>query len=152
MTNMIRREGRITAGPKLLAALGCFLLVGVGARAQTLATRDSLDQVNYPVKGPAIFLRYCAACHGSDAKGNGPVAPALKVKVPDLTILARNNRGQFPSARVRGMIMGDQVVVAHGSPAMPVWGLVFSAIEKGQKVKNIRLENLLQYLESIQQN
>jgi len=88
----------------------------------------------------------------SDAKGNGPVAPALKVKVPDLAILARNNRGQFPSDRLRRIIMGDEVMASHGSRDMPVWGPIFHQIEADQDFGNVRLQNLIKYLESIQQN
>lgn len=58
------------------------------------------------VKGPDLFRAYCASCHGLDAKGTGPAARALKAEVPDLTVLTRTNHGQFPTLRVRQMIMG----------------------------------------------
>lgn len=29
--------------------------------------------------GQAMFLEYCAVCHGKDARGSGPALPALKV-------------------------------------------------------------------------
>lgn len=38
-----------------------------------------------PLDGPKIFRSYCAACHGVDGKGRGPVASALKHAPPDLT-------------------------------------------------------------------
>ncbi len=36
-----------------------------------------------PASGEEMFIAYCAACHGKDAKGNGPAVPALKVSPPD---------------------------------------------------------------------
>jgi hypothetical protein len=38
--------------------------------------------------------------HGRSCAISGPVASALKAKVPDLTVLAKNNRGVFPAADV----------------------------------------------------
>ena len=61
------------------------------------------------------FARSCAVCHGSDAKGNGPYTPYLKMTPPDLTVLAKKNGGVFPTERV------------HGSREMPVWGSRYSA-------------------------
>ena len=39
--------------------------------------------------GKQEYLSNCASCHGKDAKGGGPVAGSLKLKVPDLTVLAK---------------------------------------------------------------
>jgi mono/diheme cytochrome c family protein len=78
------------------------------------------------------------------------MAPALKTKVPDLTVLARNNRGRFPSNRVRSIITGDEVTKSHGSREMPIWGPIFHQVEADMDWGNVRLENLVKYLESIQ--
>ena len=102
------------------------------------------------VKGRDLFRAYRASCHGLDAKGTGPAASALKAKIPDLTLLSRKNQGQFPAARVREAILGDQVVVAHGSREMPIWGPIFHQVEADQDWGNVRLDNLVKYLESIQ--
>jgi len=74
----------------------------------------------------------------------------LKGKVPDLTVLAKNNVGQFPSAGVRKVITGDELVISHGSREMPIWGPIFHQIEADQDFGNVRLENLVKYLASIQ--
>jgi hypothetical protein len=102
------------------------------------------------VEGPNLFRAYCASCHGIDAKGYGPAAPALKAKVPDLTLLAKRNRGRFPEARVRKIIMGDEILAVHGSREMPVWGPIFHQIEWDVDRGNVRLANLVKYLKSIQ--
>ena len=144
----------IYTGSRLLlgCALSCAVLCGASARAQTKpGTRSQYERLIYSVKGPDLFRAHCAACHGSDGKGGGPVAPALKAKAPDLTVLAKNNGGKFPIARVRKFITGDEVSISHGSREMPVWGPIFHQIEADQDFGNVRLDNLTKYLESIQQ-
>ena len=132
-------------------ALVCVALLAAGQQSQTAPNAEGQSaQLIHSIKGPDLFRAYCAPCHGVDAKGAGPAAPALKTKVPDLTLLARNNGGQFPVAHVRESIMGEQVVVAHGSREMPVWGPVFHQVEGDMDWGNVRLENLVKYLESIQ--
>jgi mono/diheme cytochrome c family protein len=103
--------------------------------------------------GQDLFSFYCATCHGSDATGNGPVATALKVPPPDLTQLARRNGGRFPRERVVQFVAGGGPTLrgAHGSPAMPVWGPIFRTLDPSdERLALIRIENVVQYLESIQ--
>jgi mono/diheme cytochrome c family protein len=122
-------------------------------RKQTQTTPDAQPQsarLIRTVEGPDLFRTYCAPCHGLDAKGAGPAASALKAKVPDLTVLARNNRGHFPTTHVSQMIVGDDIVAAHGSREMPIWGPIFHQIEADMDWGNVRVENLVKYLESIQ--
>lgn len=104
----------------------------------------------YSIKGPDLYGAHCAACHGADAKGNGPVAPVLKVKMPDLTTITQRNRGKFPAERVRKIISGDETLAAHGSREMPIWGPIFHQIEQDQDWGEPRLTNLVNYLQSIQ--
>jgi len=114
-------------------------------------TQEQLETLIYSVKGPDLFQAHCAACHGEDASGHGPLASVLKTKVPDLTVLAKNNKGQFPSALVRKIIVGEDVLISHGSREMPIWGPIFHQIESDQDWGNVRVENLVKYLQSIQQ-
>ena len=83
-------------------------------------------------------------------EGNGPVAPALKATVPDLTVIAKNNGGTFPVARVRRIITGEGMIASHGSREMPIWGPIFSQVEADVDRGPVRPENLVKYLESIQ--
>ena len=134
----------------LTVVLAGVVLSGAGKQTQTAPNADEQSPpLIRSVEGPDLFRAYCASCHGVAAKGNGPAAPALKAKVPDLTLLARNNRGTFPAARVREAIMGDKVV-AHGSREMPIWGPIFHQIEWDIDRGNVRLDNLVKFLESIQ--
>jgi len=105
-----------------------------------------------PLEGPKIFRMYCAACHGADGKGGGPVAGALKHGVPDLTSISRGNGGRFPRERVKAIIAGEeQSASAHGTREMPVFGPVFHDVEWDQDLGEVRLDNVTKYVESIQQ-
>lgn len=100
--------------------------------------------------GHDTYVTLCATCHGTLGTGNGPVANALKTKMPDLTLLAKKNGGQFPMAKVRESLAADVgAVTAHGSADMPVWGPVFRE-SQGQAMAMLRMYNLLEYLKSIQ--
>jgi mono/diheme cytochrome c family protein len=68
----------------------------------------------------------CAVCHGLDAKGNGMVGDAIKVKPADLTTLAKRNGGVFPTDYVTRVIDGREDIKIHGSRDMPIWGTRFS--------------------------
>ena len=101
--------------------------------------------------GVEMFKAYCAACHGQDARGNGPAAPALKKQPADLTQLSKKNGGQFPGLRVMNFIEGKEVVASHGSRDMPVWGAVFRSMSRDEDVTILRVRNLANYVETLQQ-
>lgn len=125
------------------------LLGGLGAHSQT--SQDQFTPLIHSIRGPDLFRAYCSSCHGLDGKGAGPAAPALKAKVPDLTILAVSNHGEFPTNRVREMITGDLVVTSHGSREMPVWGPIFHQVEEDVDRGYVRVQNLVDYMQSIQE-
>ena len=111
--------------------------------------RQTPIQPTSPASGHEMFMAYCASCHGKDAKGAGPAAPALKSKPTDLTMLSKNNGGKFPANAVYVAIGGTFNVPAHGSGEMPVWGEVFGRSGTEGQAK-LRLSNLTKYVESIQ--
>jgi mono/diheme cytochrome c family protein len=101
--------------------------------------------------GKALFMNHCASCHGSDARGAGPAAIALKVQPPDLTALAKANQGKFPYEKVRKAIAGENVPAAHGSREMPTWGAMFLAMNGvNQKDAEQRITDLTDYIKSLQ--
>jgi len=65
-----------------IAAWGLMLAVAAAGVGMT-QTFEPLD-----LSGEELFERYCAACHGVDARGTGPVARTMSKRVPDLTRLA----------------------------------------------------------------
>ena len=105
-----------------------------------------------PASGSKMFTTYCAVCHGMDAKGHGPAAPALKTPPADLTTLTIRNNGKFPELKVYGTIHGDLDMPAHGSRDMPIWGALFQSMSSGNQPEvQLRISNLTKYVESVQQ-
>jgi mono/diheme cytochrome c family protein len=108
--------------------------------------------VTSAASGREMYASYCAACHGTDAKGNGPAASALKTPPADLATLTKNNGGKFPSLKVSTAIRGDANVVAHGTKEMPVWGSLFRDMSQGDEGEvQQRINNLTKYIESLQE-
>jgi len=144
--------GRIGAVASSTAVVCAVLAWGPEAQAppQPNASDQQLPPLIRSVKGPDLFREYCAPCHGLDGKGNGPAASALKSKVPDLTLLAKQNGGSFPSTQVRKVVTGNSAIPAHGSREMPVWGPIFHQVEEDVDRGNVRIDNLVKYLLSIQ--
>jgi mono/diheme cytochrome c family protein len=101
--------------------------------------------------GAALFQSYCAACHGANARGDGPMNATLRRPPADLTKFAARNGGVFPESRVTRIIDGRDVA-AHGDSEMPVWGNVFKRGRDGdQGTARARIAALVQFLASIQE-
>lgn len=142
----IERSARVSTW---VAAIGCVaMVVGVAAAFEAV----SLDDYS----GEELFERFCASCHGSGARGDGPVASALNVAVPDLTAITERY-GDFPDTVVRDVIDGRGIDMrAHGTRTMPVWGYEFWVDEGGDVVaqKSVReaITKLVEYLRSVQRD
>jgi mono/diheme cytochrome c family protein len=139
---------KISVAGTLLVVTAALPLIITG---QNPATRQD-GSTSPAVDGAKIFRNNCVACHGTDAKGHGPAAPALRHAPPDLTLIAQRNGGRFPADKVKAVIAGqEQSPVSHGSREMPVWGPVFHHVEWDQDLGEVRLDNITRYLQSIQQ-
>ncbi len=112
--------------------------------------------------GEAEFMNSCAACHGPDGTGGGPMAGFLMGSLPDLTKLSEANDGVFPVTKVFSTIDGTMTSGPHGTREMPIWGRRYS--EQGAEGANLdfraeeaevfvrfRILALTEYLASIQQ-
>ena len=130
---------------------GASLAVAVAlALAGAPATASDAPQVQ--TAGGEVFKTYCASCHGLAGKGDGPLAEHLRTVPPDLTRLAKRNRGDFSADQVRRIIDGRDPVKGHGGPDMPIWGDAFKQSREGyseEKVK-ARIASLVEFLESVQ--
>jgi mono/diheme cytochrome c family protein len=134
----------------LVGVMGIVSLAPSRGAAHVPQVKEVPARAMAPVDGRDNFNAYCASCHGRDAKGNGPAAPALKGPVPDLSTIARRNGGTFDARAVERAISGsDKVRPAHGSLDMPIWGPVFRTVQ-GDAATSVRLVNLVKFLESIQ--
>jgi len=132
-----------------LSGTALWFVLATLAVAQT-KVKTVPPQDTSAVSGKEMFVQYCASCHGTSGKGDGPAAPALKIKPADLTALAAHNNGKFPAERVSLYIEGADQVEAHGSREMPVWGKVFKSMSENEHVAKLRVANLTAYVNTLQ--
>ncbi len=86
------------------------------------STSESIAQ------GQELYQIYCAVCHGSGAKGDGPAAAKLSVPPPDLTT-------EFMLERTDGFIYGT---IRYGGVLMPALGSSLSETETWAIVNYLR--------------
>ena len=110
-----------------------------------------------PERGQRLFADHCAACHGREARGDGPMAPVLSILPADLTRLSASNDGSFPIGHVIRRIDGTMEVLAHGGP-MPIFGLllegpsdVILAPDGSEIIASEGIVNIAAWLQSIQE-
>jgi mono/diheme cytochrome c family protein len=127
----------------LAAAASVIVLFG----APTTASAGS--------EGRVLFGSYCVACHGADARGDGPVAAKLRTQPSDLTRLGRRFGTPINRDKVARYIDGRVDVLAHGPRNMPVWGqrLQDELIGLPATEDTIRrtIDSIVDYLVSIQE-
>ena len=135
-----------TIGGVVATMLALGAAAAWGQEPPSLPTQQSYS-------GSELFKTYCAACHGTSAHGDGPLAANMKKPPPDLTQFAARNGGVFPAALVAQIIDGRQPVKGHGGPDMPVWGDAFRASRLGSSEESVqaRIKALVEYLERIQE-
>ena len=100
----------------------------------------------------------CLNCHGVGGKGNGPMAEYLIKKPSDLTVLSKNNKGEYPFLRVYQTIDGRVQVPGHGDRDMPIWGMRYLEEDAqryggfgGEDVVRARILQLVYYIQLLQQ-
>lgn len=133
------------------ARIVSLLLVLAGFAWLTAATVTAQSRVEYvyaqrvmPVNGPDLYQHYCAACHGTTARGNGPAARLLRSPVPDLTLIAARDNG-FDSVHVQRHIEGEYAV----NP-MPDWHGVLRTTYDSDAMERLIARNLSVYVQGLQ--
>ena len=131
---------------------GILMLTIIMSRAVAApATGDQLP-ASYVPSGKTMFQLYCATCHGTDARGDGPMASVLKTPPANLATLTKRHGGKFPTAYVTEVLRGGTSSHAHGSSDMPTWGPIFQYFDKNsEQAVRKRIDNLCNYLASIQE-
>ena len=147
---------RIIRWAVLIVAI--FLLAGAMAGSVSAQVRlTPPDQSPFPPayipSNDHLYRQYCSACHGTDAKGQGPAAASLKTPPPDLTTLSKHHMGKFPDEYVTSILQFGPGTTAHGASDMPTWGPVFEYLDKhNEAAVKQRIKNLATYLKSLQEN
>ena len=72
--------------------------------------------------GESEYRQHCAACHGLEGRGDGPVGQMLKTPAPNLALITQRNGGKYPVQKIYDIIEGGSVIAAHGTRDMPLWG------------------------------
>jgi mono/diheme cytochrome c family protein len=105
--------------------------------------------------GKIIFRQICATCHGTDARGTGPVAESLKTPPPDLTRISARRGGDFPAETIASFIDGREKLGAHGPRDMPVWGDSLAQAVDDSYTRERRIDRavymLVDYLKTLQE-
>lgn len=132
-------------------ALALILMLAAPVAAED--PRPSQPSSNQPYSGALLFRTYCSACHGLSATGDGPAADRLPVRPPNLTLIARHNKGRWDSAKMRRIIDGRDPLKGHGGPGMPMWGDAFRSSRENYDERSVdeRIRALVDYLESLQE-
>lgn len=138
-----------------LLALGVLFAASLCLAQQDTQSKPAIKKE--PIKqtsaasGKEMYVQYCAPCHGTDGKGAGPAAPAMKVPPTDLTQLAKAHNGKYPEDMVASTLRFGGGPSAHGSADMPVWGRLFQSLDKfhDSSVQQ-RISNVVKYVGSLQ--
>jgi mono/diheme cytochrome c family protein len=142
--SFIRFAKRTLAGVAL-AGLAAAPVLGAGG--------ETRYQQRVKFDGGDVFRTYCVVCHGTSAKGDGPLASSMRKPPPDLTQFTKKNEGKFPKDLVGKIIDGREAVQGHGGPNMPVWGDAFSRSLENSDPESVKqkIQALVDYIESVQQ-
>lgn len=133
--------------PMVIIGIGLLLY---GQPSLGLAQDEQDDEPAMHSWGKDLFVQHCAACHGLDGKGEGPMAATLKKPPVNLTLLTKQNEGRYPRAEVLKFVDGERPIPSHGSREMPIWGEVFRR-EKSATEARMRIFALASYIESLQE-
>ena len=131
--------------------IGAVLLMSTATAEQAQRTPPLVIE---SMAGIDLFHFYCSSCHGVDGKGHGPTAAALKTPPADLTRIAVRNGGRFPRPQIIAFVSYGNptiAIAAHGSRDMPVWGPIFIGLDPSTVRTQVRIENLVSHIESLQQ-
>ncbi len=133
-----------------------YSTLGVMAWICLFSTVAATQEMDVIMAGELEYQRYCAVCHGVDAKGHGVMRSFLTVEPSNLTQESKKNDGKFPFWRIYGVIDGREEVRGHGTREMPIWGARFRSQAGGDDTGSKsqvagRILGLVFYLQYLQE-
>lgn len=127
--------------PRLILLFGSLVLI----RPATIWGKDIRE-------GRELYLEHCAACHGVNADGHGPLERELTAPPADLRLLSRKYGDPLPDDKIASYMDGRADVAAHGPRDMPVWGWEMWQNPEGSGRPQVSdsVAHIIHYLRSIQ--
>ena len=109
-----------------------FFLLGL----LVLAMGPLLTEVAQAGEGEKLYRFYCAQCHGTEGKGDGPnVTGDFPVDPRDFTQTAEMNK--LSDADLKNVIL-DGGPAVDKSPLMPPWGKTLTSEQVDGLIKHLR--------------
>lgn len=125
---------------------------GAGPSQPPAADGQAKEPAIDGISGAYTFRTHCASCHGTDGKGEGPLADDLRFHPADLTLIAKRHGGSFPTEMVVRIVDGRQPLKGHGAPDMPIWGDAFKNADTNYDDKRVsaKIHSVVEYLKTLQ--
>jgi mono/diheme cytochrome c family protein len=92
-------------------------------------------------EGRRLYVSYCQLCHGTDGKGDGPLARKMQIRPADLTTTVRSRSDTILRKIITGE--GRQTITGRDrhnliSDAMPEWKDIFSEFQVDALIAYLR--------------
>ena len=92
-------------------------------------------------EGRRLYVSYCQLCHGTDGKGDGALAKAMKISPADLSTTVRSRSDTILTKIITGE--GRQTITGRDrhnllNEAMPEWKGIFSEIQVKSLIAYLR--------------
>ena len=109
---------------RIVVLLTLTAVIAPQAAADLLATKTPAAY-----EGRRLYVSYCQLCHGTDGRGDGPLAKAMKISPSDLNTTVRSRSDTILTKIITGE--GRQTITGRDrhnllSEAMPEWKDVFT--------------------------
>ena len=109
-------------------------LIGVSAPAAAANLPSAYE-------GRRLYVSYCQLCHGTDGKGDGPLAKAMKISPANLNTTVRSRSDTILTKIITGE--GRQTITGRDrhnllSEAMPEWKDVFTELQVKSLIAYLR--------------
>ena len=146
-----------------IRCVGLMLFLSMAVGGGTVSAEDvTMGGSKYRISetiGSDEYRVSCLNCHGEGGKGDGPMMELLTKKPSDLTVLAKNNEGEYPFVKVYQTIDGRVTVPGHGTREMPIWGARYAEEDYerygtafgAEDVVRGRILQLVYFIQSLQQ-
>ena len=99
----------------LAVCLATAIVLSVGTTELEGMKRITVEKTCIPAEqlrtwdGAELYQNLCSTCHGDTGLGDGPAARELALQPANLTLLARESGGRYPSQAVFSSISGRHV-------------------------------------------